>query len=67
MYVLRQLPPLFRRTCPAARLLVFLFLIFLMPEMVLGAGQTTAFLPLKINTGKDGEQLTARADQLLLE
>jgi len=64
-----QLPVSSSRTCTAVKLAVlsFAFSFLLAPLSVSAAALSTAFLPLKINSSKDVQELTVRADKLFSE
>jgi len=64
-----QLPVSSSRTCTAVKLTVLCFALsfLLAPLSVSAAGLSTAFLPLKINSSKDVQDITVRADKLFSE
>ena len=69
MNFFRQLPVSSSRACTAVKLTVLCFALYflLAPLSVSATTLSTAFLPLKINSGKDVQELTVRADKLFSE
>jgi len=65
----RQIPVSPSRTCATVKLTVlcFAFFFLLAPLSASAVNLSTVFLPLKINSGKDLQDLTARADRLFTE